>query len=104
MISPDIKMGLLHKLIANPEIDTTALSAYFNQAFIPNCPLLPPVTYESLASPCCLLTTSFCKQYTKGNGLAKVTRVLLCFLEEETSSTNTLQMPSDYLDPLIYHG
>lgn len=103
MISPDIKMGLLHKLIANPEIDTTALSAYFNHAFFPNCPLLPPVTYESLARLCCLLT-SFCKQNTKGSGLAKVTRELLCFLEEETSSTNTLQMPSDYLDPLIYHG
>lgn len=27
MISQDIKMGLLHKLIAKPEIDTTALSA-----------------------------------------------------------------------------
>lgn len=36
MISQDIKMGLLHKLIANPEIDTTALSAFSIQAFVPN--------------------------------------------------------------------
>lgn len=36
MISQDIKMGLLHKLIAHPEIDTTALSAFSLQAFIQN--------------------------------------------------------------------
>lgn len=45
MISQDIKMGLLHKLIANPEIDTIALSAFFIQACFPNCPL--PLRYVS---------------------------------------------------------
>ena len=39
MISQDIKMGLLHKLIAHPEIDTTALSVFSFQAFIQNHPL-----------------------------------------------------------------
>lgn len=42
----------------------------------------------------------------KGNRLASIVKGLLCFLEVETGSTNTcaLQMPSEYLEPLIYHS
>lgn len=46
VISHDIKMGRLHKLIANPEIDGTALSPFSIQLFTSNCPFT--LQHESL--------------------------------------------------------
>lgn len=69
MISQDIKMGLLHKLIANPEIDTAALSPAISK-------LYRKVFLNAAASLCYLLTML---PYTKHkeNRAAEVVKALL---------------------------
>lgn len=60
VISHDIKMGLLHKLIANPEIDGTALSPFSIQLFTSNCPFT--LQHESLWH-----VYIICQQYVVNN-------------------------------------
>lgn len=82
------KMGLLHKVIANPEIVTSVLS----------------IKHESTAILHCSLILT--KECTKGIGLPALSRVCCVSWEVKTGPTNTcaLQMPSEYLEPLIYRS
>lgn len=83
-------MGLLHKLIAYPEIGTAALSTFFFPIKLLHQSVLSTPQHGSLRQ---LFADNVLQTMHKEREGAKVVKGLLCFLVVETNPINTWHLP-----------